>query len=178
MTSRRLTSSERTVSERGSSCRVRGCGRHLGPGCVALVVSLFSLGIQRESARAATLSAEEAKRANWLTEQRLLHEVSVGGSSASVRGANDQPDTEWLLTRRSKNTYVLRNVGNETATHVRVIPESVSSLHRNPPEDATIRPQESVEFLLIGAWGKPVPNEIMVASGDNDAAPQVVPVPA
>jgi hypothetical protein len=86
------------------------------------------------------------------------------------------PDVQWQLTRRAANTFVLRNVGTDTAKEVSVDPESATGINRNLPEGVTLRPQESVEFIMIAAWGAPVPNEIQVSStGFED--PQIVPVP-
>lgn len=145
-------------------------------GLAAFFVSLRSLGIQQEAVEVAMVTAEAANRANWLAEQRLLAEVSGGQLGEAVK--KDRPDVSWLLARRGKNTYVLRNVGSETATHVRIDPESISAIVRALPVDATIRPQESAEFMMVGALGAPVPNEIYVFSEGYEADPQVVAVPA
>jgi hypothetical protein len=150
----------------------------------ALVVSLRSLGIQRESARAATISAEAAQRANWLTEQRLGHEVNRPSSTAQqpeggLMVAPVTPDVRWSLDRKSKNTYVLRNVGTHVAEEVRIPPEGAAPVSRNLPESATLRPQESVEFLMIPAAGFPVPNEIMLMwKGRGPDNPLLLPVPS
>lgn len=89
----------------------------------------------------------------------------------------ERPDIRWSLQRKGKNSFVLRNVGTATAEGVRVQPDSASAIARNLPESATLRPNESVEFLMIGAMGRPVPNEILVVSNGYEDEPQVVPVP-
>lgn len=154
---------------------------------IALIVSLRSLAIQKESGRAAVISAEAAQRANWLTEQRVLHEAAnvtrnepVTSRPASGVGpaAEEKPDVRWSLDRKSKNAFVLRNVGTDVAEEVRIPAEGAAQISRGLPESATLRPQESVEFLMIGAMGAPVPNEILVIwKGRHPDDPLVLPVP-
>lgn len=176
----------------------------------ALVVSVKSLSIQKESARAATISAEAAQRANVLTEQRLQRELehhrdrrsepeaaddaagwsgplpevpAQGGPDAgpapmTVTAPTDVRDqrVRWTLDRRGRNGYVLRNVGAVIAEEVRIPPEALPPVARNLPESATLRPNESVEFVMVGVWGSPVPNEIPVIWKDNPDG-VLVPVP-
>jgi hypothetical protein len=137
---------------------------------IAVVVSLLSLRVQRESARAATISAEAAQRANWLTEQRMLQEVRAHPVPTSATGDQEQvsveaapvPDVRFSLDRKSKHAFVLRNVGTAVAEEVRIPPEGAAPVSRGLPESATLRPGESVEFLMIGTLGNHVPNEIYV----------------
>lgn len=151
----------------------------------ALVISVLSYKVQAESAKAATISAEAAQRANWLTEQRLHHELQdrppIRDQTVPVdqpeAEATDLPDVRWSLDRKSKNAYVLRNVGSDVAEVVSIPPESAGTIHRNLPVSATLRPNESVEFLLLGAAGSPVPNEILVLSKGREDNPDIVPVP-
>jgi hypothetical protein len=139
-----------------------------------------------ESARASVISAEAAQRANWLTEQRMLHEAANSqgrpaaiGSEQSLGQDNQQPtDVRWSLDRKSKNAFVLRNVGTDVAEEVRIPPEGAAPISRGLPESATLRPQESVEFLMIAAMGAAVPNEILVTwKGRDPDNPLVLPVP-
>jgi len=144
----------------------------------AFVVSVLSLSAQRESARAATVSAESAQRANWLTEQRLLREQRDGKQQGESNTSAERrhSDVRWLLDRRGKNTFVLRNVGSDVAEEVRIPAQTAATVSRNLPESATLRPNESVEFMMLGAWGAPIPNEIVVMSNGYPDG-QVVPVP-
>ncbi len=155
---------------------------------VALVISLRSLGIQRETARAALLSAEAAQRANWLTEQRMLREatgVTLDAEGSGQLGRTRErrllpgsADVRWSLERRSRNAFVLRNVGTDVAEEVRIPPEGAAATSRGLPESATVRPQESLEFVMAGTWGSPVPNEILLTwKGCDPAQPLVLPVP-
>lgn len=154
---------------------------------IALIVSLRSLAIQKESGRAAVISAEAAQRANWLTEQRMLHEAASVTQNDAVTsepvsgvgfGRLQEPDVRWSLDRKSKNAFVLRNVGTDVAEEVRIPAEGAAQISRGLPESATLRPRESVEFLMIGAMGAPVPNEILVTwKGRDPNDPLVLPVP-
>ncbi|UPK74564.1 hypothetical protein MU582_19320 [Nocardioidaceae bacterium SCSIO 66511] len=179
----------------------------------ALIVSIKSLSIQKESARAATVSAEAAQRANVLTELRLERELghdrdlrrgsadvteddpppvptepavpieptAPGGAPAPAAPASPaRPagvgDVRWTLDRRGKNAFVLRNTGSGIAHGVRIPAEALPPITRNLPESATLRPNESVEFLMTGVFGNPTPNEIPVLWDDNlDGV--LVPVP-
>lgn len=171
----------------------------------ALVVSVKSLNVQKESARASTISAEAAQRANVLTEQRLQREFELDGDHRSeaeeqpegfagsdhVQGAPAPGSPPiaggvpaavradygpWTLDRRGKKSFVLRNVGSTTAEEVRIPSEALPPIARNLPESATLRPNESVEFVMTGAWGHPVPNEIPVIWKGNPGG-ILVPVP-
>lgn len=155
---------------------------------VAVFISVRSLSIQKESARAAVVSAEAAQRANWLTEQRMLHEAAnVADRSArpgtaaphEISEPREPADVRWSLDRKSKNSFVLRNIGTAVAEEVRIPPEGAAPISRGLPEAATLRPQESVEFLMIGAMGAPVPNEILLTwKGRDPDNPLVLPVPS
>ncbi|MCD4523949.1 hypothetical protein [Nocardioides sp. cx-173] len=151
---------------------------------IAVIISLRSLAIQKESGRAAVISAEAAQRANWLTEQRMLHEVANNQPVTPAQGADldagdaQEPNVRWSLDRKSKNAFVLRNVGTDVAEEVRIPAEGAAPISRGLPQSATLRPQESVEFLMIGAMGAPVPNEILVTwKGRDPDDPLVLPVP-
>lgn len=104
--------------------------------------------------------------------------VHPGEPSDALSTDSDLPNIQWSLTRGGKNTFVLRNVGSDVAEGVTVLPQSAAEISRNLPDGATIQPNASVEFLMIPAWGAPVPNEIQVASAGFVKDPQIVPVPA
>ncbi len=83
----------------------------------------------------------------------------------------------WSVEHRKGNTYALRNAGTATATAVTVDEGRVTSLHRLLPKQATIAPGSSEEFLLIGAFGAPIPREVWV-SWDGADRPVAVAVPS
>lgn len=106
---------------------------------VALVVSVRSLTVQEESARVAVISAEAAQRANWLTEQRMLHEATNAprpgdavwdGAQVSRRDRPPTSDVRWSLDRKGKHTFVLRNVGTGVAAEVQIPPEGAAQISR------------------------------------------------
>jgi hypothetical protein len=149
---------------------------------IAIFISISSLRFQKESARAATISAEAAQRANYISEQRMQNELSRGTTEVNIKGdliTADASDVRWSLDRKGKNTYVLRNVGTAVAEEVRIPPEGAAPISRSLPESATLRPGESVEFLMIGALGAPVPNEILLTwKGRPETDPLILPVPS
>lgn len=167
-------------------------------GVVTTIATFIGLAIQKQSSNAAVTSSEAAQRANYLTEQRMITEQAVISGSAhgemlSLPGSTDgssgapahepaagaaasRPDVRWSLDRKSRHTFVLRNIGTETAVNVRIPQETTTPMSRNLPARAVLKPKESLEFLMVPAWGHPIPNEIYVFSDGYQDAPQVVPV--
>ncbi|GAA1016969.1 hypothetical protein [Streptomyces thermogriseus] len=134
---------------------------------------------QAEASQIATRQAEAQERRAYAMEQalqrvvRILDEPRQGSldalSSDAVEGA-----PAWQLAHKQGNAYVLRNVGTAVATGVRVdVGQHPRGLTRALPEDAVVRPQEAVEFLLLAAWGAPRPDSIRVVW---DGGEQTLPV--
>lgn len=91
--------------------------------------------------------------------------------------ASDPETVEWELERASKNQFVLRNLGSGTAEGVRVdLGEYPPGLTRRVPVEGVVRAHESVEFMIIGAWGHPIPRELKVWRDGSDE-PAVLRVP-
>ncbi|MFE4574083.1 hypothetical protein, partial [Paenibacillus chitinolyticus] len=83
----------------------------------------------------------------------------------------------WTLTRSSKNVFVLRNTGTETAAGVKVdLGHHPAGLTRRVPEDGVVRKGESTDFMVMSAWGSPIPRELWV-SWDGCDETAVLPVP-
>ncbi|MCB5169317.1 hypothetical protein LG634_31470 [Streptomyces bambusae] len=164
----------------------------------ALLLSLWQFWAQKmeqarrdevdsQAAAVANRQAEAAERRALAVEQSLQQLLA---SLASARDPLEQDELEtaeraassaeavsWRLAR-SKNTFVLRNEGNVTATGVRVgLGDHPAGLTRRVPEDAVVRPNESVEFLVIGAWGQPVPREFQIYR-DGQEEPEILAVPS
>ncbi|MFI1963227.1 hypothetical protein ACH429_03660 [Streptomyces pathocidini] len=73
------------------------------------------------------------------------------------------PYSPWRLARTHRYTYALRNTGPETLKGVRVSVPNAEAVVRNLPEDAVVRPGETVEFLMAGAPGRPFTPEVRVS---------------
>jgi hypothetical protein len=141
----------------------------------AFVLALFTYFMSRKysriTAEAAVRAADAAEQANRLAEQRSQPTVDHVGDDT------DPPDVRWRLERPgNKQRFVLRNVGTDVATRVHIDPESLEVAHRFLPDAATVAPGASHEFLLIGAWQAPLPNEIWL-SWDGSGGPQAVAIP-
>lgn len=139
-------------------------------GASAFGISLRSLRWERSSAEAAVRSAEAAERANRLTAMLLERDHLV------VRPESPPKDISWQIERPSKYRFVLRNVGTAIADNVTIDPNSAPAVARALPSAATIQPGSSAEFVMIGAMGSPIPNELWV-SWDGQPEPVAVPVP-
>lgn len=133
--------------------------------------------VQREAAEQAHRQTEAAERRALAVEQMLAQLMSPSPQSeAEASTASDLPEIRWTVERRGKHVYVLRNVGNGTATAVRVDPANLPPVARNVPEDAVVRQNESVEFLMAATLGGPLPNEIWLTWQGQDQA-VAVPLP-
>ena len=121
------------------------------------VLSYRSLHWERASAAAARRSADAAEHANRLAERLAPPYTPLAGGA----------DVRWTMERPSRYVYVLRNVGEDTAEHVRVDPAGLDGrIVRGLPTDSTIRPGDSVEFLVKPTSRAPAPNQIWVTWGD------------
>jgi hypothetical protein len=134
--------------------------------CCSALLSWKSLRWERLSAEAATRSAEAAERANRLAERAVEQRLQPPGiASEGPVGApiiERAPDVSWRIERPGENRYVLRNTGSDVAEHVEVDPSQAGPIARNLPQDAVIRPGEGADMLIMGTWGKPVPNQLYV----------------
>ena len=136
------------------------------------VLSWKSLRWERLSAEAALRSAEAAERANRFAEEAVrwqraaaqdIEPTGIPSEEAFGNATVTQPPrVSWQIENPSENRYVLRNTGSDVAEHVEVDPEQASTIARNLPRDATIRPGEGHDMLMMSAWGHPVPNQLYV----------------
>ncbi|MFJ5017023.1 hypothetical protein [Streptomyces griseoluteus] len=139
---------------------------------------------QAEASQIATRQAEAQERRAYAMEQTLAELVRALEQSRQLNGEPLPPgngggegSVEWQLRHRKGQAYVLRNTGSVVATGVHVnVGEHPRGLTRSLPEDAVVPPHEAVEFLLIGAWGAPVPHSIRV-KWDNGEQTLAVPEP-
>ncbi|MBZ6085891.1 hypothetical protein KVH15_33450 [Streptomyces olivaceus] len=140
---------------------------------------------QVEADAIARRHAEVAERRALATEeaiQRLIEGLPAAvqaHAQAQVAAAPTRhaEAVSWELERPSKNVFVLWNTGTETAAGVKVdVGDHPAGLTRRVPEDAVVRKDASIEFMMLGAWGRPVPRQIRV-EWDGAAEPAVLRVP-
>ncbi|NEC43252.1 hypothetical protein [Streptomyces sp. SID8016] len=133
--------------------------------------------LQREASEIASRQAEAAERRALALEQ-MVERLALAQSHPDARAETSEGkgSISWSCYREQKNLFVLRNEGDETATGVHVtVGDHPSGLTRRLPENAVVRAHESVEFLIIGAWGHSVPREVRVSWAGQDE-PVVVPI--
>ncbi|MFI9046281.1 hypothetical protein [Streptomyces sp. NPDC053427] len=162
---------------------------------VTLVISSCSWVDSRRQARIGKeaneishLQAEAAARRASAVEDtlaaalRILGERGPGSSlelPESFGGVHGE--VRWEVRRRGGHRFALRNVGSATAFGVRVDPDGLGASARNLPQDATVRPDESVQFVMAAGVGRRLPGEVCVrwdgrAQGKAQAQAAVVPV--
>ncbi|MFF4563975.1 hypothetical protein [Streptomyces sp. NPDC001435] len=132
--------------------------------------------IQREATELAHRQTEAAERRAFAVEQMLEQLIATHELEPGSPPRPSPSSIQWTLERRGKHLYLLRNVGSDTATGVRVDPSNMPSIASNLPEDAVVRPGESVEFLMAASLATPLPGEIWV-SWSLGGAPVAVSVP-
>jgi hypothetical protein len=71
-------------------------------------------------------------------------------------------DVSWRIENPSKNLFVLRNVGNNTAENIEIDVARIDAITRDLPNGASVQPGEGLDMMLVGAWGHPVPNQLYV----------------
>ncbi|MFE3604262.1 hypothetical protein [Streptomyces goshikiensis] len=157
---------------------------------ISLIISLVTLrGAKRQEqiaseanvANQAQLEATQRRAVaveESLAEALRLLSQSQSGSQAALPSPAPPPRpgaVRWTLERRGKHAYLLRNTGTATATGVRVDRNRTAPIVRNLPENATVKPGESVQFLMAPTFGAPLPGEVWV---EWDGHPeQAIPIP-
>lgn len=129
---------------------------------------------QVEAAERRAIAVEDS-----LTEALRLLASSQQGAQVLPPGTALPPvepdEVQWTLERRGKQSYLLRNVGTATASGVHIDRDRTTPIVRNLPENATVRPGESVQFLMAPTFGNPLPGEVWVEWDDH--APLSIPLP-
>lgn len=129
---------------------------------IAVVISLGALWISALGLKWQRLGAETSARAVMLAEQQATDAAP--------------PKIAWKIERPSKNEYVLRNIGTDTAKGV-VVDGARAGMEnaRNLPCGVTVEGGGgSTGFLVIEVSQLPPPQEIWVSW---DGAPRPVAVP-
>ncbi|MEU8069381.1 hypothetical protein AB0B20_06470 [Micromonospora sp. NPDC049151] len=118
-----------------------------------------------------------AKRALELAEQQALT-AGTPGLQDSLQEALTQelPYVAWWIDQRSKNTYVLRNIGTTAARNVEIDQSRIQCMLRGATQADEVDPNASVEVALIPMFGAPKPNELWVR-WDGHPSWQAVAVP-
>ena len=128
----------------------------------AAILSLRSLHWEKQSAKAAEKSANEAARANLIAERALeLREQSEPADDPT-------PQVAWRIERGDGAQHVLRNVGRDVAEHVYVDRSRAPGINRNLPDDSVIRPDAGHAMLLKGSMQHPLPTELYLRWAGQD----------
>ncbi|WP_407553102.1 hypothetical protein QOM21_23975 [Streptomyces sp. Pv4-95] len=148
----------------------------------------------KEAAEATHRQAEAAERRAIAVETALLSVMTQLAEreprqraegkfkGRRLKGGDAMPppertdEVEWVVERRSKHVFALRNVGAAMATGVRIDPERIPASALNVPENATVPPGQAIELVMAASFGSPLPGEIWVAWNGHDE-PVAVPVP-
>lgn len=142
-----------------------------GAALMALALSVTALVYTRRATRAAEVSADQAKRANQLSEQQI---AQAREREEELRRANA---IRWSV-ERSGDLLHLRNVGTETAHDVAVELDDPLTAESSqlPRGEVTLAPGESTQLLITEHWGGPIIAELPVSCREQ-SAPAYVGVP-
>ncbi|MFC6023631.1 hypothetical protein ACFP2T_46695 [Plantactinospora solaniradicis] len=140
--------------------------------------STTSAEASTEAASAAKVSAQAAVRQAAAAERQVeLAEAALRlaeeGAARSNAWADTEPVTEaltgpkppyvaWWVEHKSKNTYLLRNIGTDTARNVEIDDSRIACGRRMDVLYTEVAPNETAKFLLLPAWGHPKPDELWV----------------
>ncbi len=141
---------------------------HDAPAWIALVISLCSallswrvLRWEKQSAKAALRSADEAARANLIAERALELGTAAGNEQAPAEVA-------WQIEKGDGAIYVLRNTGTAMAEHVYVDESRAPRINRRLPSDSVVQPGAGHEMLLQGSMQSRMPTELYVRWAGHD----------
>ena len=140
---------------------------------------------RRRSQHASQAQVEAAQRRAIAVEDNLAQALKLLAQSQNATtplqslatpDPSGRPAVGWDLQRRGTHAYLLRNWGASTATGVHLERKRTTAIVRNLPENATVRPGESLQFLMVPTFGHPLPGEVWV-KWDGQAEPMAVPLP-
>lgn len=145
---------------------------HDAPAWIALVISLCAallswrvLVWEKQSAKAAVRSADEAARANLIAERAL--EASIAGRT-TASDETKPAEVTWRIEKSDGDQYVLRNTGTDTAEQVYVDESRAPRINRRLPSDSVVQPGAGHTMLLKGSMQSPMPNELYVKWAGQD----------
>lgn len=145
---------------------------HDAPAWIALVISVCSallswrvLVWEKQSAKAAVRSADEAARANLIAERAL--EAGIAGRT-TASGETKPAEVAWRIEKGDGDQYVLRNTGTDTAEQVYVDEARAPRINRRLPNDSVVQPGAGHAMLLKGSWQQPMPTELYVRWAGQD----------
>lgn len=143
------------------------------PAWVALAVATCAATLswrisrwEKQSAQAASRSADEAARANQIAERAL--EIGAAGRAAVTGQQAASPSVTWRIEKGSGALYVLRNTGTDTAEHVYVDKSRAPQINRRLPADSVVQPGAGHEMLLQGSMQSRMPTELYVRWAGHD----------
>ncbi len=125
---------------------------------VLAVTALTSAVISIINAISAKKSA--AKTAELAQESVIAFERTATANETmamALKEANDmrsKPVIEFAVQQRSKNKYILANVGNFTAKEVSIVPVA-GIIHPTEEKPIDIVPGNSISFMVIKTMGNP-----------------------
>lgn len=142
------------------------------PAWIALVISVCSallswrvLVWEKQSAKAAVRSADEAARANLIAERALEAGIAVPTTASNE---SKSAEVAWRIEKGDGDQYVLRNTGTDTAEQVYVDESRAPRINRRLPNDSVVQPGAGHAMLLKGSWQQPMPTELYVRWAGQD----------
>ncbi|MFJ9853975.1 hypothetical protein [Streptomyces sp. NPDC101150] len=125
--------------------------------------------IGQEANEISHMQAEAAERRASAVEDALAAALRVLGDRAPGPSlelpeswGGRRGEVRWEVRRCGRHRFVLRNVGSDTAFGVRIDPDGLGVSAHNLPQDATVRPDESVQFVMAAGFGRRLPDEVCV----------------
>ncbi|MFJ9414322.1 hypothetical protein ACIRPT_09165 [Streptomyces sp. NPDC101227] len=151
---------------------------------VTLLISVCAWTDSRRNARIGQeaneishMQAEAAERRASVVEDALAAALRVLGERAPGLSlelpeswVGRRGEVRWEVRRCGRHRFVLRNVGSDTAFGVRIDPDGLGVSARNLPQDATVRPDGSVQFVMAAGFGRRLPDEVCVRWGGGGQA--------
>ncbi|MBM0258962.1 hypothetical protein [Micromonospora sp. 4G55] len=147
------------------------------PAWAAFGVSLVGTAVAIHAARSSKASAQAgvrqaaaaeeqvtlARKSLELAEQQALTTGSPFRSDLIHKAPTSEvPYVAWWIDQRSKNTYVLRNIGTDTAREVEIDRSRIQCVIMGATGADEVAPSASTEVRLIPGYGGPKPNELWV----------------
>lgn len=137
-------------------------------------IALFAAGVAIVQARGANRDARQAHRV--ADESRASFERIANALEAQGKGI-DVPPVTFSIESRGRDCYVLRNLGPQTATNVRVDPFPDALVSGELADNGLqLAPMQSTQFLVAPSMGDDPINELSVRC-DEIAGPAILPLP-
>ncbi|MGW8624277.1 hypothetical protein C0R01_11175 [Streptomyces albidoflavus] len=147
------------------------------PAWLALALSAAAIAISVKAQRDGRRSADASERSAKAAEETLADQRRQEADRRAAEEAAAVPRALLRVTHVSRDLFRLHNDGTGAAHNVTFVEEDLPAVFRlKGAGDVSLQAGEAVDFLMAGAWGKPIPPQLF-AKWEGQVEPLPIQVP-